>query len=642
MDYPITYRRAYILFLLLSIQLLVCAQHDSIDNIHLKDFVFTEKREDAFFNQSRYSAGTRVQIADSAVLAQLQNSTLSDYLLHHTSVFIKESGNGMLSTISMRGTASSHTTVTWNGLTINPLTMGQVDFSQLPIFFFEKIAVHPGGESALYGNGAIGGAILLGSDMEFRNVCSSLFQESIGAYGYNFSGVKAQVGTKKWQIRTALMLNKSENDFDIKQETFSGTHTEKQQNASYSNYGILQDVAYKISAHDELTLNFWHTYYYREIQPSVQNNYDTASYDNITNRNTRILCSFKHQGYVNWLSHIAYMNDYQMNQNDIIASNNFFASVDADKAWKKIFLKAGLSTQYIVPEVYSYSSGIIEWRSGIYLLSRYRFFNFLEADLNLRQDFVSGINVPFTPSLGLVYEVLKQKNQNLKIRTNVSRSFKVPTLNDRYWGGLDNRYLSPEDGLNCELGTDYSVKVNKYSADLSVSSYYNKVNNWIMWMPRGDIWKPQNIDLVLAQGIEAELQQKLETKQWKLALSVNYAYTLTTVLEGFEEMAPFKNRQMPLLPKHTINSFFQVDYKKVYWNVNTCYVGERSTSNVFDVMPAYFVVNTGAGYNFIFVKNRLNLSIQYNNIFKEEYQTVPNKAMPLYNWCASLKWIFEK
>ena len=108
-------------------------------------------------------------MADTAVLGTLQAGSLSDYMSGHSAVFVKESGKGMTSTVSMRGTAASQTAVSWNGVGINSLTMGQTDFSQIPLFFFDYAELAPGGESSLYGSGAIGGSVDLRNSPPAKN-----------------------------------------------------------------------------------------------------------------------------------------------------------------------------------------------------------------------------------------------------------------------------------------------------------------------------------------------------------------------------------------------------------------------------------------------------------------------------------------
>lgn len=616
------------------------AQVDTTKNVFLDEFIHIEKMVDKAYSKAKFSTGTHLQIADSSAISLLQNSSLSEYLQQNSAVFIKESGNGMLSSISLRGTASSHTSVSWNGLNINPLTMGQVDFSQLPLFFFEKVAIHQGGESALYGSGAIGGSILLGAASEYHRTWNGEVMQSLGSYGYSFSGIKIKGGTEKIQTRTAFMYSRCDNDFDIEYETYSGKEKEKQNNASFWNYGLLHDFSWKISEKNELSFNAWHTYYYREIQPSIQNNKNKDYYDSLSNRDTRLLLSFKRKSKVSLVSRVAYVNEHQENNDDVIASNNLILSTEADYYWKHLSFKAGASAQYIVPEVYSYNSGIREWRGDVFLLSKWRPFSFWELSLNMRQSFVEDISVPFTPSVGTSVRVLKNRENDLRLRSNLSRSFKVPTLNDRYWGGLDNRYLKPEDGVNMEIGVDYLFKTKRYNLYINTSVYYNEVENWIMWMPRGEIWKPQNIDKVLAKGVESSLKQQFEYRKWQTSLSLNYSYTHTSILAGFEDMAPFRNRQVPLLPKHNLNVLLHLGYADFFSNATVNFVGERSTSNIFDKMEPFSTTSLSAGYNFRIRTQILSLSMHLNNLFDQIYETVPYKAMPLRNWKVSLKWIF--
>lgn len=58
---------------------------------------------------------------DSVALRQNVTNSLGDLLSQSTPVFIKSYGRGTMATASFRGTAPSHTQVTWNGMkTIRP------------------------------------------------------------------------------------------------------------------------------------------------------------------------------------------------------------------------------------------------------------------------------------------------------------------------------------------------------------------------------------------------------------------------------------------------------------------------------------------------------------------------------------------
>ena len=608
---------------------------DSIRSYELKEIEVFAKYAPAFEN-SKFTGGS-VLVAETAILTTLQHTSLSDYLAQNTPVFIRESGNGMLSTISLRGTASSHTSVSWNGLTINPLTMGQVDFSQLPLFLFDRVAVHPGGESALYGNGAIGGGISLSNQPDFEKKSSFSLQETAGSFGYSFTGAKIYIGDKKVQSKSAFFYNRADNNFPF----LYRDKEEKQKNAAYHNYGLLEELDFKLNEKQQIGAKFWHTSYLREIQPSMQNNNDASKYEEISDRSTRLMADYLFSAPVTLRTKAAWINDYQEYKKDIIATNNFTLNINAGKSLKnflfrEIDIKGGADIQYIRPEVHAYREGIEEWRTGVFLFSRFLILKRWDVTCNFRQEFISGMEIPFTPSLGSSVRIVDDLHHQLLVRGNVSRNFKVPTLNDRYWGDMDNRYLKPEDGFNIEAGGRYSFTRIFYHLSFEAMAYRNDVSDWIMWMPYGNIWKPQNIDKVETRGIEVNCKQTFTFPHSEHFLLLNYAYTHAEVKKGFQEMRPFEGKQMPLLPEQTCSAVWQTQVRKLSFSLQGSYTGKRATSNIFDIMDAYFVTNLTAGYRFPFKQHSLKTSLNLNNLFDVEYQSVPFKAMPGRHFYISL------
>ena len=89
---------------------------------------------------------------DTALLKRLNTVTMSQLLIQHSPVFIKTYGPGGVATASFRGTTASHTLVLWNGFQLNAPTLGQVDFSTIPVFMTEQVALKWGsGTSAKIG-----------------------------------------------------------------------------------------------------------------------------------------------------------------------------------------------------------------------------------------------------------------------------------------------------------------------------------------------------------------------------------------------------------------------------------------------------------------------------------------------------------
>ena len=90
---------------------------------------------------SEYAVGAKTSQFDSALLALRPTASLADLLTDYSSSHIKAYGNGMLATISFRGTGPEHTAVLWNGINIAYPMLGQTDFSGLSLTYVSKLLI---------------------------------------------------------------------------------------------------------------------------------------------------------------------------------------------------------------------------------------------------------------------------------------------------------------------------------------------------------------------------------------------------------------------------------------------------------------------------------------------------------------------
>lgn len=626
---------------------LAIAQSDSVPSRELQEVEVSVSYPS--MSNDLFSSSTSLY-APVEVLQQLSNASLSDFLVKGTPLFLKETGNGMLSTLSLRGTSSAHTKVLWEGVSINSQTMGQVDFSQLPLLFFDDVSVHPGGEGAVYGNGSIGGSVSLSDQLSFKDTFSLQLHSEYGSFSSLHEAAKLRVGNSKVQSSTALFYRQSDNDFKFEFRN----EKQRQQNAGFYDYGILEDFNFHITSTNLLALKIWHTYYNRNIQPMMQNNLDVSKYETIENRSSKILFDYVHYAPFLWKIRLGWLADDQTYESHMIATDDWLTQSSVEKTWGtsdkfKIDVKIGGDIHAILPEVYAYMDTSVEWRGSLYALSKFLLTQRCVLTCNLRKDFVSNLKVPFSPSFGMTYQFVQKQKNNLSAAFLCSRNVNVPTLNDRYWGRIDDKDVRTEKGANLELNIKYGWTNETYSLTISSALYRNAVTDWILWMPRGNVWKPVNLDQVLAKGIETSLNQKVKWKSNSLSLDVNYAYNHTEIMKGFSEMAPFEGRQMPLLPCHTLSACLYGTFNTFHYSLMGKYVGERNTTDVFELLDSYFLLNLMADYEFVFKKKEnlkivhsLDVGVQVNNLLGAYYQTMPYRAMPLQNFNCFLKYHFGK
>lgn len=580
--------------------------------------------------------------ADSTILREKGHTSIADLITQSTPFVVKQNGNGMMTTISLRGTSASHTQTLWNGINISPLTMGQTDYSLIPVFFFDQIEIYPGGESSVFGNGTIGGAVTLTSKPDWSNRFKISLQTDHGSYQKDFNGLKMNIGNEKVQNHTVLFHQRCENNFTFhfRDEEF------RQKNAAYKSYGILNETDVKINSRNTLGASIWHTLYDRRIQPMMQNNEDPSKYEDITDQSSKVILRHEGKGkWITWRNKAAWNNDREHYKEDLIATHDISVASNVRKDMKKSTIEAGGDIQYIHPEVDAYQAGTHEWRGSIFLLSRFRPSSKLTLHGNIRKGFASNIHIPLSPSLGIYITPMRLKKNDWGIGCNISKNTKIPNLNDRYWGHLGNIDLNPENALNWEVKCHWNTTLEHYRFTSGVTLYRNDVDNWIMWMPRGIIWKPINIERVLAKGIESGMTHAFPISRVQNKISIRHNYSFTEIKAGFVNIKPFIGHQMPLLPQHTLSGRWLVQQKRTSFSLNAQYTGERTSSDIYDIMPAYLLWNLYGEFRIPLRKKKCTtcdqeiiLNGQINNLFDTDYQNIPYRVMPGRNFSIGAQW----
>lgn len=583
-------------------------------------------------------------VVPKGVTEQMENGSLSDLIGRLTPVFVKEAGNGMMSTISLRGASASHTNVNWEGVRINSKTMGQVDFNQLPVFFFDNVVVAPGASSAVYGNGSIGGTVALTSQRCFSDTFALQLHSAYGSNNIFFEGMKLLMAEKNLHSHTAMFFRKSDNDFKFE---YRGDEL-RQKNAAFRDFGIVEDLSIRMGERQILSGHLWLTNYDREIQPMMQLNDDSSKYEGISNHTSRILVQYANYAPFEWKIKAGWMSDKQTYEEEIIKTTELIGQTSVERKWRisdslQINAKLGYEMSAVFPNVDAYLENKRELHHSVYLLSNFEFLKRWRLTANLRKTFVTDVNVPFSPSGGVFFDALKKTGHQLTIGAVASRNVNIPTLNDKYWGKRSAHDLRVEKGLNVEANIKYKLRVKRYELDAQSSFYRNDVKDWILWLPRGNVWKPTNVDRVAAKGVDVRVEQNAHLGRVSLSLLVGYACNRTEVEEGFAEMKAFEGKQIAFLPQHSFSATLSGKVAGFQCSFTSKWVGERHASDVFDVLQPYFLLNGVADYEWVFYSKKravaflLDAGVQVNNITGCRYEVMPYRAMPLQNFLVFLK-----
>ncbi len=614
-----------IIFLLSNV--LIAQDNDSIQN--LPEFELKETRLHDF------STALKVNQIDSSILKQNSLSVLSDILVSQSPMFIKTYGQGSLATVSFRGTTANHTGIYWNGFSIEPSSIGMTDLSLIPISFFESIEIQHGGSSSLFGSGNIGGSIHLENNYHFNSKDKFNFSFSKGSFGLNAGNAKILLSGKKWTSSSGIFIRKMRNDFTYK--SLSGVN-EKQQNAELIQYGAFQEFSRKIRNNQLFTVSAWFQFSDREIPKTLTSRPTNAYQIDKAFRATALWKKFINNGSISVKA--AYFDEFlhyidksenseSINIDSRIKMKTFISKINYKKSVFEILdLNAGISFKSKTGDSKNYYGLKNRKEAAIFLSSVIKFSKIQwSAALNLRQEFIEEYDVPFTPSLGFEGKIWK----NIYGRINISRNFRAPTLNDRFWIPGGNENLKSENSWNEEVGMSFHFKSKskKHCSEFSVTAYNSIINDLIMWIPKDNFWSVNNVQKVWVRGVEFQGKTNFKIKEFEIIISEAYTYSKSTNRKKLGGSDETYNKQLIYTPLHNFSVRFEVFFNNWSISYNQSYVGKSFTSrdNLHEI-PSVSISNINLNKGFEFVGKLMSFQLKINNIFDKDYQVIEYRPMP--------------
>lgn len=581
--------------------------------------------------EEKYLTGATMYSVDSSLLQLQASQPLNETLVYTQPVYFRTYGSGMSSGISLRGTSPNHTAVLWNGLSINSFSLGQADFSTLPGVAFSSVKVHEGGGSARYGSGAFGGTVLLATDPAPKNHVTLL--QEVGSFQRHFTALKGQASWGKLSTATGLYRLTSDNNFPI-----PGSD-ERQQHAAYKQQGILHDMTYRWSAAKSLCLHYWYHNADREIQPTIgQSNSQNEQQD----RNHRLQLIYNVHNAAGIFKVNAGLVD------DVIVYNGsesriFRVATGADHQYtftNGLHTQIGTHWNQITAWITGYDGGKAdEYRGDVFASAQKDISPRLSAAINIRQPIIENITSPFLPYLGATYTLIQKEHQALQLQGNVSKNFRVPTFNDRYWQDVGSLTLRPETSYAAEAGLHWLLA----HTTLSTTFFTQQVTDWIQWVPDANgTYRPRNVKEVRAQGIEAVAETTL-TPHADIETMVRITYQLT---ESITTKAPSTEaytigKQLIYTPRHNASGYLHAQWKQWNATITSQYSGKRytdSSNTDLYALDAFVLTDVSLGHSFSVQKHRLDLQFTVKNITDTAYLLYAGRAQPGRHYNAQLSY----
>lgn len=557
-------------------------------------------------------------------LQALPSKNIAELLQQEAGVFIKNYGSGSISTSSVRGGNAGHTLVLWNDLPIQSPMLGLLDLSLLPSNFAESISIQKGGGSAKWGSGAVGGIISLNNTADFDNHLTNTMKISVGSLGAFQQGIIVKTGTQKFQSHTKIAYQEAENDF-----TYPLTQNIERinKNARLRQRNVLQDFYFKPKPNQEIGTHFWYQNASRQI-PALTTQAQSTAHQ--SDEAFRLMVDYKNvQQRSVYQVKLAYFKEQLRYFQDALSAGAFsnFSTILADATAQFVLnnhhrILIGLTENITRATADNYQQSPDEYRTALFATHDWRFKDW-QTELTVRQVMIDSRFAPVTPMFG----INKPLSKSLTAKAKVSRNYRLPTLNDRYWQPGGNPDLLPESGWSEEVSLHYD-KTFKLSAFKASSAVFNRnMNNWIMWsiLDNQAFWSANNITKVWSRGLEnkLELAYRKDIFETEVLLGHNWIRS-TNQLPITQPNIPV-NQQLFYTPGHQFFGKLRLSVWELYLTYYHNYTGK--TLGVNEDLPAYHLGSLQLSVEWDLGELEGDFLINVHNIWNTDYYIVERRPM---------------
>jgi outer membrane receptor protein involved in Fe transport len=217
------------------------------------------------------------------------------------------------------------------------------------------------------------------------------------------------------------------------------------------------------------------------------------------------------------------------------------------------------------------------------------------------------------------------------------RKMRGPGLNDLFWPQAGNPNLKSETGYNAQAVWNYKVlSVEPFRLQFQTGLYHTRIENYILWQPKGIWWHPENAGNAELQGIwlRPELELRSSTGFYCIIdAEMRFArQVLNKGTSGNAELA-----KLPLSPEFQSVASLSAGKGWVKGFLRLTHTGTQSESlGSTREMEAFQLVDAGFELRIPFERNDLSIGMEAGNIFNTSYRLIPAWPMPGRNFSLNI------
>ena len=561
--------------------------------------------------------------------------TLPEILGRTAGVHIKDFGGmGKLATVSIRGSSANQVVVLLDGVRMNTASDSGVNLADLPLGDIEKIEVLRGADSAVFGDGAMGGVVNLITRKSGSSASGAQGSVTYGSFATLNSQVGARINNSKLKVNLQGYYNRSDGDFtftnDNGTEPFPGDDFEdvRQNNDLLTGGGSLQWSWADMPDLWTLSGTLGQTYSDKGVPGIVG---FTSEHAREIDRRSMTTLHLQRAGML---------------------SPDGAVSLDLSGVWSGLNFDDPLGEQIGVPvhtrQRTQAVNGSLGWRfqagpgsgAGTFQMNRE---NLNDADFGdpartvlagsgkydlplldsrlwitamARYDHISHLQDQLSPKLGLRWYVTPA----VSVKTSVGTAFRSPSFNELYMNMgyvTGNPDLQPEKAFSADLGAAWETPRVRLEAAVFQTDSTDLIQYLLV---SGFRYTPYNIGKARARGVEADVSWRIFS-----SLQVSASYTYTDAVDRSGERN-YDGKQIPGRPEHDV--FTRLEYSflncRVYGEL--AYLsGNYTTRANTKLLPIRRTAGAGMEWD---MTGHCRLGVEIKNITNDDVVDVRGFPLP--------------
>lgn len=567
-----------------------------------------------------------------------KDTTFNDFLNLGLNAYIESSGMGYLksygpgnsSIFSNQGTGAQHNQVVWNGIPTNNGLLGLSDISLLSIGEMNDIKIIQGTTASYWGGGAIGSTLILNTRFTQKQ------KYTVSASFNSLNNKSIELSFSK-SIKKILLFGKvcsgfGENKFKVLDYTSPSKNIRAFDSPFDSKLAELS--LHKSFGNQSVQFHLFFADFKRQLSNSL------TEVDKTSDQKDRIFRSVVQYDKHLKRTRITGLAGYTYNRinfkNDVVNDTGsihvLLTKLEAEHNFRFLQVYQTFQSKFEFAENSSYSKtvsrNISSFINGISLL----ILKNIKVNFESRAEMIDGNSIILIAGGGL-----EGRYKKLMLKSYISGSFNNPTLNDLYWVPGGNNSLTPERGINAGATIAQDWTLGGLQNMTLIEGFYHNINDWIQWVPNGNIWSPVNYKQVISSGLN--FKQKVSAKFKEHRFDLDFLFSLTRSLNKSRTPVASFNKQLAYIPFVTGTTGLNYHFKEIFvGRIEMSAVGNRfSVFDESEFLSSYGLVNVSFGLKIGKGAYEFLPFIQINNVFNQYYESVAFRPREPRNFLIGIK-----